>query len=100
MKCIICRDLARAYEAGRSEYIKALSSACSEVCTNLMAEKNVDMERAKYELEEHRLVCASAIRALAPLPKLDVFTLLRQLAAKYRTGYPRQNSKLAPATRE
>jgi len=43
--------------------------------------KNVDMERARYELEEHRLVCVSAIRALALLPKLDVSTRLKQLAS-------------------
>jgi hypothetical protein len=43
--------------------------------------KNVDMERARYELEEHRLVCVTAIRALALLPKLDAPARLKQLAS-------------------
>ncbi|HEY1210197.1 MAG TPA: hypothetical protein VGE85_12565 [Terracidiphilus sp.] len=81
MNCTICRDLARVFEAGLSEYTEARSAACSRVSSNLLAMKNVDMERARYELEEHRLVCVSAIRALALLPKLDVPTRLKQLAS-------------------
>jgi hypothetical protein len=57
MNCSICRNLTRVYEAGLCECIEARSSACSRVSSNLLAMKNVDMERAKYELEEHRLVC-------------------------------------------
>jgi len=63
MHCTICRELTRVFEAGLSECIEARSAACTQVSTNLLAMKNVDMERAKYELEEHRLVCVSAIRA-------------------------------------
>ena len=81
MNCSICIDLARVLEAGLSECIEARSAACSRFSSNLLAMKNVDMERARYELEEHRLVCVSAIRALALLPKLDVSTRLKQLAS-------------------
>ena len=81
MECPICRDLERAYEAGLSEYIEARSSACYQVSKRLAAFKNVEMERAKSDLEEHRLVCVSAIRVLALLPERDVSTGLRQLAA-------------------
>jgi hypothetical protein len=81
MNCLICRDLARAFEAGLSEYIEARSSACYQVSKRLAARKNVDMERARYELEEHRLICVSAVRVLALLPERDVSTSLRQLAA-------------------
>jgi hypothetical protein len=81
MGCSICRSLAQAFEAGRSEYIEARSSACYQVSKTLAAKKNVDMERARYELEEHRLVCVSAARVLARLPKPDVATSLGQLAA-------------------
>jgi hypothetical protein len=56
MDCPSCRDLKRAYEAGLSEYIEARSSVCFRLCTKLAARKNVEMERAKYELEEHRFV--------------------------------------------
>ena len=97
MDCLICRDLARVFEAGLREYIEARSLACSQVSTNLLATKNVDMERAKYELEEHRLVCASAIRALAYLPKRNVSTSFIQLAASFRAGFRVQPYRSAVA---
>jgi hypothetical protein len=59
MKCSICKDLERALESRRSKYIEALSAAYYRVSTELAAHKNVDMERAKSDLEEHRLVCGS-----------------------------------------
>ena len=80
MDCSICTDLARAFEAGLSEYIAARSSACYQVSKRAAAEKNVDMERAKYELEEHWLVCVS-VKVPALLPEPGVITSLRQLAA-------------------
>jgi hypothetical protein len=81
MDCPNCRDLKRAYEAGLSEYIEARSSACFTACTRLAARKNVEMERARYELEEHRFVCVSAVRVFARLPGRDVSSSLRPLAA-------------------
>jgi len=47
----ICIDLARAFEAGLSEYLEARSSACYQVSKRFAAKKKVDMERAKYALE-------------------------------------------------
>ena len=87
MDCPNCRDLERAYEVGVSEYIEARSSTCFRFCTKPAARKNVDMERARYELEEHRFVCVSAVRVLARLPERDVSTSLRQLAASFRVGF-------------
>jgi hypothetical protein len=81
MDCPICGDLKRAYEAGFSEYIKASFSACYRVSKRLAARMNVDMERARHELKEHRFVCTSAIRVFALLPKQEASTSLRQLAA-------------------
>jgi hypothetical protein len=81
MDCPICRDLERAYAAGLGEYIEARCSACYQVSKRLAAFKNVELERTKSELEEHRLVCVSAIRVLALMPERDVSTGLRQLAA-------------------
>jgi hypothetical protein len=81
MNCPICRHLERAYKSGLSEYIGARYSAWFRVCTKLAARKNVELERARYELEEHRLVCASAVRVFLPLPGRDVPTSLRPLAA-------------------
>jgi hypothetical protein len=81
MGCSICRNLEQAFEAGLSEYIEARSSAGYQVSKRHAAEMNVDMERARYELEEHRLLCVSVVRALALLPERDVSSSLRPLAA-------------------
>jgi len=59
MECSICKDLERALESRRSKYIEARSAAYYRVSTELAAHKNVDMERAKSDLEEHRLVCVA-----------------------------------------
>lgn len=67
MNCPTCRDLERAYEAAFSEYIEARSSAWFSVNPKAAASKNVDMERTRYEFEEHRLVCVSATKAVEPL---------------------------------
>lgn len=61
MDCLICKVLERAFESKRSKYREARTAAYYRVSTELAAYKNVDMERARYDLEEHRLVCASAL---------------------------------------
>ena len=81
MSCSICGHLEQAYQAVHSEYIEARSSVRYRVSTQLAAQKNVDMERAKYELEEHRFVCTTSIRVLARLPGRDVSTRLIPRAA-------------------
>lgn len=80
MGCSICRSLEQAYEVTLSEYIEARSSVRYRVSTVLAAQKNVDMERARYELEEHRRGCASAIMPTL-LVKHDAPTRLRRQAA-------------------
>jgi hypothetical protein len=72
MGCSICESLERTYEDRLSEYREARSSAGYQVSTKLAAHKNVEMERARYELEEHRMVCGSARKA--PLAHLPVFS--------------------------
>jgi hypothetical protein len=57
MGCLICKDLERTLDFRRSKYFEARSAAYSQVSTELAASKNLDMERAKRALEEHRLVC-------------------------------------------
>ena len=81
INCSICRGLERAYEAGLNEYAGARSSAYFGVCTKLAAQKNVDMERARQELEEHRALCVFAVRVFARLPERDASKSLRRLAA-------------------
>jgi hypothetical protein len=60
MACLVCKDLERSFEVRRSDYIKALSGAYYRVSTQLAAHKNVDMERAKSALQQHRSVCIPA----------------------------------------
>jgi len=57
--CLVCKDLERAFQSRRSHYIEARSAAYYRVSTELAAYKNVDMERAKSDLEEHQFVCVS-----------------------------------------
>jgi pyruvate/oxaloacetate carboxyltransferase len=81
MACSTCRNLERAYETGISEYAEARASVCYRVSTVHAAQKNVDMERARYELEEHRSVCASAASVRRLLPDRDAPRISRQLVA-------------------
>ena len=80
MDCPICRNLEQAFNAGLREYTEARSSACYQVSKRFAAIKNVDMERARYELEEHRLVCATTVRAVALVMKRNVSLNLKLLA--------------------
>jgi broad-specificity NMP kinase len=81
MTCPICKKLERDYEAMLSEYNEACSSAGYLVSRRLAAQKNVDMERARYELEEHRSRCVSASIVSAYLPQQDVPGGSTQVAA-------------------
>ena len=81
MNCPVCRDLKRAYEAEVSGYVEARSSASFRVCTNVASRKRVEMERARYDLEEHRRVCVFAVKVVVlPLERV-VSTNLKQLVA-------------------
>jgi len=63
MACLICRDLERTLDFRCSKYFEARSAAHYHVSTELAAQKKIDMERAKSDLEEHLLICVSAARA-------------------------------------
>jgi hypothetical protein len=81
MDCSVCRELKRAYETGLSEYEAARGSAYYRISTKIAASKQVDMERARYELEVHQLVCDSTVKASAPLVEQDRSASLRGIAA-------------------
>jgi hypothetical protein len=68
MGCPMCKDLERTFEARRSNYIAARSATYYRVSTELAAYKNVEMERAKSDLEEHRSVCVFAASGPASGP--------------------------------
>lgn len=59
MDCSKRTDLEQAFESGRSKYNEARSAVFYQVSTELAARKKVDMERARYDLEEHKLICRS-----------------------------------------
>ena len=82
MDCSICKDLERALESRRRAYIEARAAAYYRVSTELAAKKNVDMERAKSDLEEHQLVCV-ALECADPLARIQypaIFDRLRRQA--------------------
>jgi hypothetical protein len=81
MSCAICAYLERAYLAELNEYLEARASAGYSMSTVRAAQKNVDMERAKYELEEHRRVCLVVASVPRLVPELDSAVSLRPLAA-------------------
>jgi len=62
MDCLICKDLERTLDYRRSKYFEARSAAYYQISTEFAAQKNVDMERAKSDLEEHQLLCTSAAK--------------------------------------
>ena len=59
MGCLVCKRLERVLESWNSECIKARASLYCRVSTKLVAYDNVEMERAKSELEVHRSLCVS-----------------------------------------
>ena len=81
MNCSICADLERTYLVRLNEYIEARSSACFRVSTKLAAQMNVEMERARDELEEHRSACAAALRQAVRLPVREAPAKMRPMAA-------------------
>jgi len=81
MNCPTCQDLERAHEAAFIEYMEARSSAWFSVSSDVAAHKNVDMQRTRYELEEHRLVCVSASRTVAPPARAEQVYEVETLAA-------------------
>ena len=81
MNCPVCWELKRAYEAEVSEFAEVRSSACFRVCPDIASPMIVEVERARYELEEHRRVCASAVRVVAHPPGRAVSANLKQRVA-------------------
>jgi hypothetical protein len=62
MNCEKCRELRQTFEFKLGRYIEARSAAYYRVSTELAAHRNVDMERARNDLEEHEFVCVSAAK--------------------------------------
>jgi len=85
MGCLECKNLEEAFESRLSQYIDARSAAYYRVTTELAAQRNVDMEHARNNLEEHQLVCTSAeVRLAGPM---DI-----------RADYPHPGQRITPCT--
>jgi hypothetical protein len=70
MPCPLCLNLKLAFEARRNEYIEASSLAYFRVSKKFAAYMNVEMERARIELQEHRMGCLHALNESARVPVL------------------------------
>jgi hypothetical protein len=63
-RCPECENLNRVFESKLTEYIAARSAVLYRISTEFAA-KQVDMERAKNDVEEHLLICPSATKLRA-----------------------------------
>ena len=68
MRCLICRNLELAFETPRNRYIEAIADASSKISTRLAAYWNVEMERARNDLDDHRAVCVFFASDTLPQP--------------------------------
>jgi len=59
MSCLKCMSFEQALEFRFQEYREARSAAFYQVSTETAGKKKVDMERARYDMEEHQLTCLS-----------------------------------------
>jgi hypothetical protein len=68
MYCRLCENLERVLAATEAEYLEASSLAYHQVSKKFAAYKNVEMERARAELQEHRMVCLAGMVAAPAIP--------------------------------
>jgi hypothetical protein len=68
MDCRLCENLERALAATEAEYLEASSLAYHQISKKFAAYKNVEMERARAELQEHRMVCLAAAITSPTIP--------------------------------
>jgi hypothetical protein len=55
--CLECQNLSRVYESKLTKYLAARSAVLYRISTEFAAKQQVDMERAKNDMEEHQLTC-------------------------------------------
>ncbi|MGA2559263.1 MAG: hypothetical protein ABSF17_06260 [Terracidiphilus sp.] len=67
MGCAVCKRLERTFEGWNTECVRARSSLYGQFSNRFEAYDNVEMERARSELQMHRSVCTIAITLAAAL---------------------------------
>jgi Protein of unknown function (DUF2934) len=82
MDCATCENLERAFESRRNKYIEAVSAPYYLVSSALAASRNVDMERAKDSLEDHRSICVGDAAKTASSPAKETRGRNRESAAR------------------
>lgn len=75
MGCQLCLNLEHALEEKRKEYLQASSSSCSLVSSKFAAYMVVEMERARFELEDHRSTCIYSVNAPASFQAIPALRL-------------------------
>ena len=77
--CLKCENLNRVYESRLTRYLAARSAALYRISTEFAAKQQVEMERAKNDMEEHRLICpfVAKVRCPALVPLQEAFNLWR-----------------------
>jgi hypothetical protein len=63
--CSECQNLNRVFESKRTEYLAARSAVLYRISTEFAARQQVDMERAKNDIEEHMSICSFATKLRA-----------------------------------
>jgi hypothetical protein len=63
--CPVCKRLERTFEGWNSECIRARSSLYRSISTRFAGYDNVEMERARSELQMHRSVCLFPVEVIA-----------------------------------
>jgi hypothetical protein len=59
-RCSECESLNRVFESKLTEYLAARSAVLYQISTEFAAKQQVDMERARNDMEEHLSVCSFA----------------------------------------
>src|SRR5689334_16894248 len=70
--CLECKNLKLVYESKLTRYLAARSAVLYRISTEFAAKQQVDMERARNDMEEHLSTCplAAKMRCLA-LPSVQ-----------------------------
>jgi len=60
--CPECESLSQVFESKQTGYFAARSAVLYQISTEFAAKQQVDMERAKNDVEEHLLTCRFAAK--------------------------------------
>jgi hypothetical protein len=66
--CLECENLNRVYGSKLAKYLAARSAVLYRINPEFAAKQQVDMERAKNDMEEHLLTCPFATNAGCLMP--------------------------------